>query len=430
MKNWGAFIFSLAILAQLSSPDLVLAMDKNQKKALSRAEKIEQQLAKDLAKYTPEQLRTNINSQNNYMILYKGMQRKIKELDEKLASLPADDSQVQALIQEAEKLKNLAEDLRKIVEGKQAQKEAQVEATNAYFQSEEAEKDKKILDRIEKSLDYASEFEISTEKHLYHYTDHAIEEARELTQEYLKAEQDLDAMIKKRDGLGIKHRTVEEFAQDLQEGQKWLKEIRSKGAELLKPLQSAAETALMKAASTKNYQSLSDFSSESSRMIRRVQVSGEIIMAIKPEASAEVKNLIQALKKKQSDLIAGMASEIIAANRFAADSYSGQDAGSLKNFVQSQWKSQFKQDSLLKVRLSSDWQRTTRWQWNESARSWDWKDYSVMHGHVLVKHEKDQAVSYYVRIIKRHTQNNQLDLAWDRNTHLSPTQIYLLKNIK
>jgi hypothetical protein len=430
MKKYTALIFGLILAAQLNSVSAAAELDKKQMRTLNRVENLEKQNDKDLAKYSEEQIKTNKNTQNNFMNLYKGIQRRLKEIDEKLAELPGDDPRVQALKEHAEKIKAQAEAYLKLVENANAAADAQEKASEKYHDSEEAEKDRKTLEDIRRAFDNYTDFDFSEDKHLYHYTDNAAEEARENAQAWLKAEQDLAAMIKRRDALGIRHNTNDESKDQREKGTALIAKIRSQGAQLLQPLNKSAEKALQEAAQKKNYKNLSDMTSDVSRMIQRVHVVGEIIKVFKPDASNQVDQIVKNLQNKQKQVIQSMAADIIAANRFPADGYSGADSGALKKYVSSKWKSLFGKDAILKVRLSGNWQRTTRWQWNASASAWDWKDYSVLHGHILVKHNADQAVSYYIRVIKRHTQKDQLDLAYDRNVHLSPTQLYLLKNVK
>ncbi len=422
------FVLGFVIAMSLSLPALA-DLDKQQKRALSRIESLEKLLVKDLAKYTPEQIKSNLNARRNYKTLYKSIERKTLEIDQKIKLLPADNTELGPLIAEYLKLKAQSEVLLKLAEATDQSIEDTKQATATYYQSDDGEEDRNVLERAEQTFSDYVTFDLSVSQHQMHHLDRDIALATSFAQDWIKAEEDLQALILKRDKLGVKHDTAKTSREDRQRGQALIDKLRQQGASILPPLVNSAETALADAVKTKRFRNLSDTTSEASRLVRRVQVAGEILKVIQPSTQAAVEAQVQKIKSSQAKARQSLAAEIIAANRFPKDQYQGADAPQLKAFLSSKWKAKYPKDAIIRMQLNTPWERTTRWQYESSSKSWVLHDYSLLYGWVLIKQDGTQAAAHYVRLIKRHRQNNQLDYAFERSDKPGPEQIYLLKTL-
>jgi hypothetical protein len=129
-----------------------------------------------------------------------------------------------------------------------------------------------------------------------------------------------------------------------------------------------------------------------------------------------------------------MLADIVATNGPPVDSYCGADREQLLGMLKAKATEGFGgKAEVLKVGLNStQWDRDTRWKWQDAQSSFYKIDVSRMQGWVLVKASADMAAVYHVNFSKDHMKGDAIDAYFfdDPKGEVGVRQKVLMKNVK
>ena len=167
------------------------------------------------------------------------------------------------------------------------------------------------------------------------------------------------------------------------------------------------------------------------------QTRYEVLAAIAPDgpAAAKAAKQIEEMRAKVRTAAAGLNEAILGANRPPEEQYRGADLDALRAIVKEKWTKEGTGGQVQRLGISTaQWARDTRWEWNRSARAWEKVDKSRVQGFLVIvpKPGDAEAVVHYVNLVKDHLANDAIGAYFLYGPKEAPevTRRVLVKNLK
>lgn len=427
----GAFVLLMALAvfsaAAGAQSGLEYRLRETYKIAESNLENVEgnlERVGKEIAAATAKdapQMQANIDALKKYL----------KQANDQIAKLPADNADVQNLIRRAAEADVVIDDFEGVLAARIGGTQGAVNAEAAQFESD-----------VDKLAEWGKAF--SDAPNLFHRNP---DDALMLVTNIANVESEWKA-IQSRNAALLDSKNHDEDARKIQAAAGFFERsfpaFKLYMAQLKQDLPGeidqnfkSAQEWMDRAVADKNPLLIINGVSQD---MAQAELRSKILKGVDPSAGATYEKRVSEMRAKAAQAQATLREDIIQANQGPQAQYAGEDVKSLSEQVKAAWMKANPNTELLAIVFNTPgWNRVMRWEWslNTSATgditggTWRKVDYDVIQPKVVIAFDRRLAVVYPVDVYKDHMNNDLIAVKpWELQAEPNVQNLVLLERVK